>query len=356
MPQFVPNSSEYEGAWGGDPESAGSTLLFRTPRSVDPGQTVTLVFRVYIPAAAGNYPIEAIGRSGAEIIDSTEDPNDQAPARTIIVQNGEQRAPPNARLLGRVTSGNGVGIPNVVLYLYRVAGASAFDRAYAINNEYGTLSAMTALDGSYVFHEIPQGTYRIEPNFTGLSFFPREVIATTGFFAPQITAVALDLKNGGCDTFPHAEAIVRSDDIARQAMFLGRKLAEFYSVRASKMLKGTERARALHKLTRAYGQLQRSYTQILNASELLPKLELQCSNKPGCRAVVLNTPLRRYHAQLNIIRRLAFFVVRTSRQAGLPAGGTPWSRLASQIRKTHQTSMMAWRSLPRRTDVCEGDN
>jgi hypothetical protein len=316
---------------------------------------VTLVFRVYIPADAGNYPIEATGRSGADIIDSTVDPNDQAPARTIIVQNGEQRAPPNTRLLGRVINGDGAGIPDVVIYLYRIAGINAFDRAYAINNEYGTLSAVTALDGTYVFREIPEGTYRIEPNFTGLSFFPKEVRVTTGFFAPQITAVSLDLKNGGCDTFRRAEAIVRSDDLARQAMFLGRKLAEFYSVRASKMLKGTARARALHKLTRAYGQLQRSYTQILNASELLPKLELQCSNKPGCRAMVLNTPLRRYQAQLNIIRRLAFFVVRTSRLAGLPAGGTPWSRLASQIRKTHQTSMMAWRSLPRRTDICDSD-
>jgi hypothetical protein len=352
---YVPNSSEYEGAREGDPESVGSTLLFRSPRSVDPGQTVTLVFRVYIPAAAGNYPIEASGRSGEQVIDSTENTNDDAPARTTIVQNGEQPAPPGARLLGKVLNDKGEGVPDVVVYLYRVSGTNAFDLAYAVNNEYGTLSAVTALDGTYLFRDIPQGVYRIEPDFTGLSFFPKEVIVETGFFAPQFTAVALDLNKGGCDTTRYAEAIVRSDDMAREGMFLGLRLAQFYSARASQMLKGEVRAQAMHELKRAYGQLQRSYTRVLNASELLPKLELQCSNKPGCREVSFKTPLQRYRAQLNIIRRLAFFVVRTSRQAGLPAGGTQWSRLASQIRKTHKTSMMAWSLLPRRTDICDSE-
>ncbi len=355
MPMYVPNSTEYEGTREGDPDIDGSILLFRTPRNVAPGQSVTLVFKVYIPAAAGSYVIEASGSSGAQIIDSTEDPNDQAPARTTIVQNGEQPAPSGVSVIGKILNERGEGVPDVVVYLYRGAGISAFDTSYAINNEYGTLSAVTDLDGTYVFREIPRGVYRVEPDFTGLAFFPKEVNVSTGFFAPQITAVTLNLNDDGCERLRRAEVIVRSDDMAREGMFLGLKLAEFYSVRAAKMLNGAVRTQALHELTRAYGQLQRSYTRILNASELLPKLELVCSNKPRCREVSLQGAIQRYRAQLNILRRLTFFVVRTSRLAGIPTGGAKWSRLASQIRKTHKISVRTWRTLPRRTHVCDGD-
>jgi hypothetical protein len=138
-------------------------------------------------------------------------------------------------------------------------------------------------------------------------------------------------------------------------MFLGLRLAEFYSGRASKELKGEIRAKVLHELSRAYGQIQRSYTRILNASESIPKLELQCVDKPECREVTFPGTIQQYRAQLNMLRRLTFFVVRTSRLAGLSTGGTKWSRLASQIRKTHKTSVAAWRTLPRRTDVCSGE-
>ncbi len=355
VPVYVPNSTSYEGNREGDPDNEDSGLVFRTPRDVAPGQSVTLEFKIYIPSAPDSYLFEASGRSRAEVVDSTEDPNDQAPASTTVVQTGDLPAPSGFNIIGRVLNENGEGMPYVVVYLYRGAGISAFDAEYSVNNEYGTLSAITDLDGTYAFRDIPRGTYRVEPNFTGLTFFPNDVRVASGFFAPVITAVAQDLHHGGCETFRRAEAIVRSDDIAREGVFLGLQLAKFYLAQASEMLQGPARAQALHELTRASGQLQRSYTRILNTSELLPKLELQCSNKPGCRTASFGSALKRYRAQLNILRKLAFFVVRTSRLAGLPEGGAKWSLLASRIRKTHTASIAVWRSLPRQSDICDHD-
>jgi|GEM_PF-6511596 len=138
-------------------------------------------------------------------------------------------------------------------------------------------------------------------------------------------------------------------------MIFGLKLADVYLKEASRGLRGSRKELVRHELTRARGQLQRSYTRILNTSELLPKLELRCSIRPGCQQISMRNPLQTYRAQLNILRKLSFFIVRTSRTAGLPVKDNRWSRLAIQIREAHNAAVNAWRALPLNTFVCSDD-
>jgi hypothetical protein len=352
---YVPNTAEYAGMREGEPAISGTLLTFSRQRFVAPQSSISLTFSVYVPVNAATHRIEASALSGAILVDATEDPDDYSPATAVIIQNGESPAPVGVSIVGQVVDENGRGLPNVVVYLYRGAGIESFDQEYSINREYGTLSTITNLDGTYAFRDIERGVYRVEPNFTGLAFFPSDVRVATGFFAPVITARHQSLNDSECEIIRRAETIVHSDAVAREEMIFGLKLADFYLKEASKNLRGSRKELVLHELTRARGQLQRSYTRILNSSELLPKLELRCPIRPGCQQISMRDPLQTYRAQLNILRKLSFFIVRTSRLAGLPVKENRWSRLAIHIREAHNSAVNAWRSLPLKTFVCSQD-
>jgi hypothetical protein len=143
-------------------------------------------------------------------------------------------------------------MPDVVVYLYSQEGPTAKSARAALSSaETGTLSAITDLTGTYYFRDVEPGVYRIQPNFTGLSFEPSTFAIETGDYAPVVQAIPVDLHDDGCTIVRTAEDIVEADARSRQVVLYGLAHAKRNLARARKLGLGSDRSGLVHELHEA---------------------------------------------------------------------------------------------------------
>lgn len=262
--------------------------------------------------------------------------------------------------MGQVQNPQGTPVPDVVLYLYiqpsvapsRRARSSVTNRT-TTDQELGTLSAITDIQGMYRFANLQPGIYRIEPNFTGLTFEPPNIAIDAGSYAPVLTANAVDLHDDGCVRSRTAEAVVAGDYFARRLLRYGERLADAYSDLARAQLHGAPRERLLSDIARAKQQMQVRYTLLLNTSELIPKIVLHCEGAPQCAPRDLGVIHGYYGHLLDNLRHLQFYIIRRTRRtlaAEHKRLDTEGSGTKTRLR--HRTARTAWHGMPRQTYQC----
>lgn len=261
---------------------------------------------------------------------------------------------PAGEIAGEVKDARGAPMPDVVIYLYKDGGKGGV-KAAAADEEVGTLSAVTDLNGRYSFKNVSTGAYRLKPNFTGLSFSPENVSIEPGISSPIIEAKEVDLDDVGCIRTRQAEAIVEADDKSRDILEYGLRKGREFTKLAQSHLRGRRKSELQSKIAKAAKKLERSFTYMLHQSEELPKLTLQCTERPECTKSTYGETLRRYKLHMNHLRKLTFFILRSSRLELAPEVRVPEESLTAITRGIHRKAVKAWEKLPTRTDRCGVD-
>jgi len=244
---------------------------------------------------------------------------------------------------GRVVNQDGTPMAGIVVYLFRQGDSPEPGASAKASSEVGTLSATTDEDGRYAFFSVPEGSYRIAPNMTGFMFDPPNVTVDAGRSADEIEAVPVDLHDDGCEVVNRVNEIIASDAFAKA-------LYEFGMEHSAQLRekKGSTKARV--SLLGAEDDLKDSFTKLLHISEELPKITLTCNEKPTCKSKSFRRQLAQYKAHVDNLRRLSFFILRAEREQ--TKFSTKMDRFERLIRKLHQASLDAARSLPSTTDEC----
>ena len=257
-------------------------------------------------------------------------------------------------LAGRIVDASGKPVANVVVYLFKLntnSESSGLD-ATAAGGKSGTLSAVTDADGRYLFYDISAGTYTISPDRTDLSFQPATISLGSGSVAPDIRATAIDLHDSGCTQNSLTSQIVESDKRSRaQLTFVLDKISDFQTDARSR-LSGLDRKSFVRSLNNASKDLDRTFTSILNISQKLPKITLACGTQPNCSPKSYTANVRRYHADLNNLRQITFFVLRRSRLVFEGKMRISNEELAQRTRSLHRAAIAAARQLPKKTYTC----
>src|SRR5262249_17892474 len=81
---YVPGSATFNSAPLGDPTIVGQALHWTTPFTIPANTAYVLSFQAIAPAPAGQYTNSVIALIGPTQIDSTPDPTDNSPSRTIF--------------------------------------------------------------------------------------------------------------------------------------------------------------------------------------------------------------------------------------------------------------------------------
>jgi len=220
------------------------------------------------------------------------------------------------------------------------------------SEEFGTLSTLTDDDGRYFFEDVPKGTYRVNPNLTGYTFEPPTVSVGSGSSAPILEAIPVETKDERCAKTSKVSDILESDRKGRELLLFTLQEADngIDAVRRSNVDQKAADALA-RSLERASLLAQRSYTTLLRRSERLPKIVSTCTSTPSCRRKVFTRDITAYRAHLDNLRKLAFFVVRRTRET-LSTGLASLSNKSAIIRRLHRDASVAAKKLPKKSDKC----
>lgn len=212
---------------------------------------------------------------------------------------------------------------------------------------------MTDELGTYRFDNLSSGNHVVIPDFTGLSFSPPQVSAGSGSSATDIVAATMDLNDADCDKMPAAVAVIAADVKAATLRDFGLERADISIVRAMRGRNDGERDALIKSLTKGSRDIRDAFTVLSALSREFPKVVADCAGREECSAVSFETTIRRYRKTLDRMRRLAFFILRRSRET---LGGTTSSkerRLMAKIRSLHKGAVRSLRALPRTSDRCE---
>lgn len=250
----------------------------------------------------------------------------------------------------------------VVVYLYEqtaiAANVEPFERLARNENETGVLSSLTDETGRYAFRNVPTGSYKVVPNFTGLGFNPPEVSVvtdTSGRAVITITAEQQDLNDASCTRVNRSISILNADARGRRQLNYARSLITSFSAKARTTRMPTARRNLmLGKLATAKAQLEDAYTALLNTSELFPKLSLRCpASREDCSTISLSPELRAYTKYLNRLRKLTFFVARRSREFLNGPTARENSRITAKILLEHRRAISSKSKLATTYVICK---
>lgn len=330
---------------------------------------LTTVTTYYIVPFATNSSGTSYGLETSFTSDSPPTPTPTATATPTNTPTATATPTPTATPATTAIPGEVAGIvlnpqlqpaSGVVVYLYRqdTSGANVepFHRFAATSDVVGVLSTITDSVGRYSFKGVPTGDYRIVPNFTGMTFEPSVVSVSagaSGAAAITITAIPQDLNDTDCTRTSKVTVILAADAKGQRQLEFAKDLIAKFTARARRhRMSNSDRAFLLGRLERASAQLDDAFTALLNTSETLPKLTLECTNRPECTRVDLRSELAAYKLFVNELRRLSLYVARRSRES-IDGTDTPENRrITARIRLEHRQAVRAKNDLPRRTISC----
>jgi hypothetical protein len=326
-------------------------------------QRITLTQRLPIPARGKsnlNFIAYVDEKPGKAIVLLNAQPTARSSAARVrtqevltaaleITQQGPSQSAPRSSIVGRITGLNNDPQPNVVVRAFRVMAQAAVANPYVVNGELGETSVVTDANGEYTITGLDPGTYRILPQFTSQEFFPASLNVLAGAFAPEIAAVATAARSSPrCQVITRSNALVAADQATRALQDLGVTFVKFYTVRLS----GAQQAATRARLVRASGQLQRTFTLLLNLGSGFPTITYQCSEPVQCEVESRLPLLRRYSSLINKMRRTAISILRIAQKQQLSSSGTDLKRLSAVVRRHHSAAVKAWKQLPREARSC----
>lgn len=260
--------------------------------------------------------------------------------------------PTGNSLSGRIVDANGHPVAGVVVYLFLEQELQGAGVSMTVSEtETGTLSTISDSNGDYFFNNIPTGIFRVEPNLTGLSFYPPEVSVGTGSAVPVIMAQQVNLNDEGCTRTSYSKKIVATDQDSRNQLDYAIGKAEYFTKLARRKIKGDALDELLKSLNRATLQSQYIFTLALRQSIEIPKIALSC-NSSRCTRQNLKAELRNYRGYVNHLRRMSFFILRRARETiggSLPGKRAIYTR---QVVSLHHKALKALNEEPASTYTC----
>lgn len=250
---------------------------------------------------------------------------------------------PASEIKGRIANAKGTPAPEVVVYLYKEENVA--DIVASGKEAPGTEGALTKITddtGEYHFKGLIQGFYRIIPDLYGLSFAPVQVFTKNGTYASDIEASIVLFKDQACTKKELAQKFVESDGNALKLRDFVLSLAKKNSSRAPRQL--------VKALENAGQNSKRVFTNLLNDSRLLPKTTLSCGTQtePACSAENYRKTFKNYRRSLATLRRLAFFILRKTREAT----GRNIDAPTRQALKLHKAAVKSSGALPKESVIC----
>lgn len=249
----------------------------------------------------------------------TNNPNATPTAVTTAISSPVPSPTPKNSEVGEVTgyifSSDGQPLSGIVVYLYSVeVGAKVNTNTNSLTNGTGVLSTLTDENGKYTFRNLAKGDYLVKPNLTDTEFEPPSEVSSSGGTPPSFIATSNASSVDGCVLQDRREGIVASDSRARRLTNFGQTLARRYSVVANHTLDGNVRKNFTDLMQSYIGKMNDSYTSILRASEVLPKIEKSCPEVRACSLVQFDKQLKSYKSSLKRIDSRAFGVLALSRK------------------------------------------
>jgi hypothetical protein len=164
----------------------------------------------------------------------------------------------------------------VVVYLYR-RGASVSEGTTASERLTGVGNQITDADGAYLFSDPPEGTYRLQALLNDAAYEPATIDSRPGTFV-SITQVKAPTIPDGCTSDSHGAHIVASDGAGLAQLASLKEQVERSLNRARRSMSGSRLAAFRGSLNTAQQDAERRYTQLLNITEGLPKIVLNCAD------------------------------------------------------------------------------